>query len=145
MGRFFKFFFILLFIVLVAIQFIESERTNPPVTADLKAPGDVKDIIKKACYDCHSNETKWPWYSYVAPISWLLIKDVEEGRKHLNFSEWEKLPNRKKAEAKKEIWEEVRDDKMPMRIYTYTHPGAQLDVTHKNLIKQWAMGNTLWD
>lgn len=145
MGRIFKIFFILVFLALIGIQFIEVERTNPPVIGDLQAPGQVKELLKKSCYDCHSNETKWPWYSYVAPISWLVLNDVKDGRKHLNFSEWEKLSLRKKADAKKEIWNEVSEDKMPMTIYTYTHPGAKLDITQKNIIKQWATGGAIWD
>lgn len=141
MGRILKVFFLLILIALIGIQFIDVERTNPVVTADLKAPGEIKEILIKSCYDCHSNQTEWPWYSYVAPVSWLVANDVAEGRKHLNFSDWEKFPGRKKEELKKEIWEEVRDDKMPMTIYTYTHPGAKLDITQKNLIKLWATGN----
>lgn len=141
MGRIFKVFFVLILIALIGIQFINVERTNPVVTADLKAPVAIKELLVKSCYDCHSNQTEWPWYSYVAPVSWLVANDVAEGRKHLNFSDWEKLPGRKKEELKKEIWEEVRDDNMPMTIYTYTHPEAKLDFTQKNLIKQWATGN----
>ncbi len=141
MGRIFKVFFVLILIALIGIQFINVDRTNPVVTADLKAPVAIKELLVKSCYDCHSNQTEWPWYSYVAPVSWLVANDVAEGRKHLNFSDWEKLPGRKKEELKKEIWEEVRDDNMPMTIYTYTHPEAKLDFTQKNLIKQWATGN----
>lgn len=141
MGRILKVFFVMILIALIGIQFIDVERTNPVVTADLKAPVAIKELFIKSCYDCHSNQTEWPWYSYVAPVSWLVANDVAEGRKHLNFSDWEKLPGRKKEELKKEIWEEVRDDKMPMTIYTYTHPEAKLDFTQKNLIKQWATGN----
>ncbi|HOI29472.1 MAG TPA: heme-binding domain-containing protein [Melioribacteraceae bacterium] len=141
MGRILKVFFVMILIALIGIQFIDVERTNPVVTADLKAPVAIKELFIKSCYDCHSNQTEWPWYSYVAPVSWLVANDVAEGRKHLNFSDWEKLPGRKKEELKKEIWEEVRNDKMPMTIYTYTHPEAKLDFTQKNLIKQWATGN----
>lgn len=141
MGRFFKYFFVLLILAFVGIQFIEIEKTNPPVTAEIDAPTDVKNIFKKACYDCHSNETKWPWYSSVAPVSWLVEKDVREGRNHLNFSEFESMTSDKRAEYKKEIWEEIRDEKMPLTIYTYIHPNSKLDLAQKNIIKQWALGN----
>jgi len=143
MRRIFKIFLFLIFLALIGIQFVEVNRNNPPVTGDLQAPAQVKEILKPSCYDCHSNETKWPWYSYVAPISWFVANDVEEGRKHLNFSEWEKYPSQKKEESKREIWEEVRDDKMPMAIYTYTRPSAKLDITQKNVIKNWAAGRLL--
>lgn len=143
MGRLFKVLIILIFFALIGIQFIEIERTNPPVVGDLQAPPQVKEILKKSCYDCHSNETKWPWYSYVAPVSWFVANDVEQGRKHLNFSDWEKYSSRKKEESKKEIWEEVRDDKMPMGIYTLMHPASKLDITQKNIIKNWASGQIL--
>jgi hypothetical protein len=138
MGRVIKVILVLILLVLVVIQFVDVNRTNPPVTGDINAPLQVKEILKKSCYDCHSNETKWPWYSYVAPVSWLVANDVEQGRKHLNFSEWGKYSSRKKEESKKEIWEEVRDDKMPMGIYTVMYPASKLDITQKNIIKNWA-------
>lgn len=144
MGRFFKVVFVLIFLALIGIQFVEVNRTNPPITGEIQVPPQLKEIFKKSCYDCHSNETKWAWYSYVAPISWLISNDVEEGRKDLNFSEWEKYYSRKKEELKKEIWEEVRDDKMPMGIYIYTHPSSKLDLTQKNVIKRWAAGEINW-
>ena len=134
----------MILLALIGIQFVEVNRTNPPITGDIQAPPQVKALLKTSCYDCHSNETKWPWYSYVAPLSWLIENDVMEGRKHLNFSEWEKYPGRKKEESKKEIWEEVRDENMPMAIYTYSHPSSKLDITQKNIIKQWAAGELNW-
>ncbi len=143
MGRVIKVVLVLVFFALVGIQFVEVNRTNPPVAGDINVTIQVKEVLKKSCYDCHSNETKWPWYSCVAPISWLVANDVELGRKHLNFSEWEKYSSRKKEESKKEIWEEVRDDKMPMGIYTLMHPVSKLDITQKNIIKNWASGQIL--
>ncbi|MEW6508785.1 MAG: heme-binding domain-containing protein [Bacteroidota bacterium] len=145
MGKVFKVFFVLIIIALIAIQFVEVNRTNPPVTGDLKALPQVKEILKTSCYDCHSNETKWPWYSYVAPVSWLIETDVNDGRKHLNFSGWEKLNSSKQAELKKEIWTVIRDDQMPMGLYTIMHPASKLDITQKNIIKQWTTGNGFWN
>lgn len=143
MRRFLKIFLFLILLAFVGIQFVKVDRTNPPIIKEIQAPPQVKEILRKSCYDCHSNETNWPWYSHVAPLSWLIANDVEEGRKHLNFSEWEKYTIRKKEELKNEIWEEVRDDKMPMVIYTYSHPSARLDITQKNVIKNWATGKLL--
>ncbi|MDF1612981.1 heme-binding domain-containing protein [Stygiobacter electus] len=133
--------FIIILLVIIGIQFIEVKKTNPPVTADLNAPMEVKTIFQKSCYDCHSNETKWPWYSKVAPVSWLVSKDVEEGREHLNFSDWEKLLPAKQRKLKEEIWEEIEEDKMPLGNYTLLHPSAKLDLMKKQTIKKWAVGN----
>lgn len=133
--------FIIILLVIIGIQFIEVEKTNPPVTADINAPIEVKTILQQSCYDCHSNETKWPWYSKVAPVSWLVSKDVVEGREHLNFSDWEKLLPAKQRKLKEEIWEEIEEDKMPMSNYTLLHPSAKLDLIKKQTIKKWAVGN----
>lgn len=132
-----------LFFAIIGVQFVEVERKNPPVVADLIAPPEVKAILKTACYDCHSNETKWPWYSSVAPISWMISDHVKEGREHLNFSNWENLYSGKKAEFKKEIWEEINGGKMPLTTYTYLHPSSNLDQMQKLTIKQWALGSGL--
>lgn len=135
--------FILLFtlIAIIGIQFINVEKTNPPVTADLNAPPEVKTILQQSCYDCHSNETKWPWYSKIAPISWLISNHVIEGREHLNFSDWEKLYPSKQRKLKDEIWEEIEKDQMPMGNYTMLHPSAKLDLMKKQTIKKWTSSN----
>jgi hypothetical protein len=145
MGRVFRWLLFLLIGVLIASQFVKVERTNPAVTADLKAPAEVKKIFNQSCYDCHSNETDWPWYSYIAPVSWLIIDDVNGGRKQLNFSEWERLSSKKRNELKKEIWTEIKEGNMPLKIYTYVHPASTLDLTQKNIIKHWASGTRIWD
>jgi hypothetical protein len=85
------------------------------------ASGAIRDLAVRACYDCHSNETVWPWYSYLAPMSWLIQKDIDQGRGDLNFSEW----NRAQPEAEKTA-EVVRKDEMPPRYYVVLHPGARL-------------------
>ncbi len=133
--------FIIILLVIIGIQFIEVEKTNPPVTADINAPMEVKTILQNSCYDCHSNETKWSWYSKVAPVSWLISKDVVEGREHLNFSDWEKLLPAKQRKLKEEIWEEIEEDKMPISNYTLLHPSAKLDLMKKQTIKKWVAGN----
>ena len=71
---------IIIIVILVVIQFIPVDNANPPVTAKLDAPLDVTSVFKKSCYDCHSNETVWPWYSNIAPMSFLIAQDVNEGR-----------------------------------------------------------------
>lgn len=142
MGKIFKIIFVLLVLSFIGVQYIEVDRTNPLVKADLNAPLEIKNIFKAACYDCHSYETKWPWYSKVAPISWLVVDDVNEGRKRLNFSEWGTLYSGKREELKKKIWEQVATEEMPLTIYTYLHPNAKLELPMKNIIKRWAVGNS---
>jgi hypothetical protein len=143
MSTVLKTLFVIFLFALIGVQFIEVERKNPPVAADLIAPPEVKAILKTACYDCHSNETEWPWYSSVAPVSWMITDHVREGREHLNFSNWETLYSGKKAGLKKEIWEEINNGNMPLASYTYLHPSANLDQMQKLTIKQWALGNGL--
>ena len=126
---------IALIIVLVGIQFIPVERTNPPVKNEIDAPADVKAILKKTCYNCHSNETNWVWYTKIAPASFLAVSDVNDGRKHLNFSEWD---INKEVKAKEEIWDEVREEQMPPWQYRIFHSESKLTQEEKDIIRNWA-------
>jgi hypothetical protein len=108
----------------VAVQLVPYgwQHSNPPVTADPPWPNaEAASIARTSCYDCHSNETDWPWYSYVAPMSWVVRKDVDEGRDELNFSEWGRDDN----EIRDAI-EVIRDGEMPPSNYTRLHPDAKL-------------------
>ncbi len=134
-----KKFIVFIVVVLIGIQFIPVERTNPPVPSEIDAPANIKAIFKKACYDCHSNETNWAWYTKVAPASFLAVKDVEDGRKHLNFSEWGNYTNKTKK-IMDEIWEEVREEQMPPWQYRILHSEAKLSQEEKDAIRTWAMG-----
>jgi len=129
-------------IPIILIQFIPINRNNPPVDNNLviSTPKDVEVILKNSCYDCHSNETVWPVYSYIAPISWLVAKDVKNGREELNFSEWNKLDDSKMEKKKEEIIEEISRDTMPLPIYLITHPSAKLSEDDKLLLKNWLTG-----
>ncbi len=126
---------IALIIVLVGIQFIPVERTNPPVKNEIGAPADVKAILKKTCYNCHSNETNWVWYTKIAPASFLAVSDVNDGRKHLNFSEWD---INKEGKVKEEIWDEVREEQMPPWQYRVFHSESKLTQEEKDIIRNWA-------
>lgn len=132
-----KKFIIFLVVVFVGIQFIPVERTNPLVQSDIDAPANVKAIFKKACYDCHSNETNWIWYTKVAPVSFLTVSDVNEGRENLNFSEWDKYYG-KMDKVKDKIWEEIREEKMPLWQYRVFHSEAKLTSEEKDIIRNWA-------
>ncbi|MDX2109247.1 MAG: heme-binding domain-containing protein [Verrucomicrobiota bacterium] len=127
-------------VLLVGAQFIPVVRSNPQITQDVSAPPEVRAVLKRSCYDCHSNETVWPWYSKVAPVSWLVISDVNEGREHVNFSEWGTYDAQQKRHILEEAWEEVEEGKMPMRIYTIIHPHAVLSDADKALIHGWVEG-----
>jgi hypothetical protein len=121
----------------VAIQLVPVDRTNPPVEATVDAPEQILPILKRSCFDCHSHETKWPGYSYVAPISWLVRHDVTEAREHMNFSTWQKYDTEKRKKLLGEAWEEVSEGAMPMPMYTWMHPGAKLSDDDKKLLYTW--------
>ena len=82
----------------------------------------------------------WPWYSYVAPVSWLVAHDVEDGREEINFSEWNSYSAEDKEDAIEEIWEEVEEDHMPLWFYLILHPEKRLSDEDKEIIKNWSMG-----
>jgi len=128
---------IVLVIIVVGIQFIPVDRTNPPITQEIVAPTNVLSILKTSCYDCHSNETKWPWYSYVAPISFLVAGDVEDGRKRVNFSEWDKYDEKKKEKKMSAMIEAVEAGGMPLPKYLITHPDAEIDSKKLKTLKDW--------
>lgn len=120
---------LVLVLAFVVIQFVPYGRdhVNPPVGAEpaWDSPG-TRALAKQACFDCHSNETEWPAYSRVAPVSWLIQRDVSEGRAVLNFSEWQ----RPQEEAKEAV-EEIREGEMPLRIYRLMHAHARLSAADR--------------
>jgi hypothetical protein len=96
------------------------------------------DVFRTACYDCHSNETRWPWYGYVAPVSWLVAHDVRDGREELNFSEWSLLLDEDAEELREEIWEEVEEGEMPLRKYRWMHSDARLSEEQRRVLREWS-------
>lgn len=130
----------LLFII---IQFIPNEL--PPISNDhsgdiIKSElvsQDVAALLKSSCYSCHSNETNYPWYSYVAPVSWLVAHDVRTGRDELNFSLWFDYDQRRMIRKLDDIATEVGEGHMPMPIYTLMHPSAKLSDEQRELIVAW--------
>ena len=129
---------IVLIVALIVAQFVPIERTNPAVEADVPNSPELKSVLRRACYDCHSNETVWPWYSYVAPISWLIAKDVKEGRREVNFSVWNQYSESRRGRKFKEIVEQVEQGKMPQWYYVLVHPEAKLSAGDKEMIVKWA-------
>ncbi len=123
--------------VVAAIQLVPVDRGNPPVTASVPAPPAVEAVLRRACFDCHSNETVWPVQAYVAPVSWYVAHDVKEGREELNFSTW----GPKQAEkAAKELGKEVEKGDMPPGLYVLAHPAAKLSPEERALLAGWARG-----
>ena len=125
------------------IQFVPSDLPenkddiSNDITLTERAPDEVKMILSKACYDCHSNQTNYPWYSYVAPVSWLIAKDTRLGREELNFSEWKELSKRKKIKMLNDMAEEIEKRKMPLKIYTIMHQDAVLSEEEIRTITDW--------
>jgi len=140
MGKTRKRFVIALIVFVAALllaQLFQVEKTNPPVRADISLDPAVKPLLQKACYDCHSNETVWPWYSKVAPVSWLLADDVRGGRGHLNFSEWGNYAGDERSRKLKDIEEEIRLGEMPPWYYSLMHRNSRLSPSERDQIAAW--------
>jgi hypothetical protein len=129
---------IVLAVLLILAQLVPIPRENPPVEEEPVMSAEVRAILVKACYDCHSNETRWPWYSRVAPMSWLVAYDVRKGREELNFSEWNRMAPKDRAEAREEVWEEVEEGEMPPWFYLPAHAEARLTPAEMALLREWA-------
>lgn len=128
---------------LVGLQFVRPARTNPvfdqtqTIHARLQVTPQVAAILDRSCQDCHSNTTRWPWYSNVAPVSWFVIDHVNHGRSHLNLSEWGMLDNRQAGKKLEEICEEVEDGAMPLQSYTNIHWSAKLSPEDIKTLCDW--------
>lgn len=134
---------VLLGIALI-IQFIPSDlpgnstdNTYNFITEN-EVPPEIADLLKTACYDCHSQEVKFPWYSYIAPVSWQVATDINMGREHLDFSNWHQLSKRKKIKSLGEITDEVESGNMPMSIYVLLHKEANLSSQQREQLVSWA-------
>lgn len=131
-----KVLYILLF-AFVLIQFFQIDKTNPPISEGVdfinikKTPEPIASLIKNACYDCHSNETKYPWYSNLQPVGWFLQNHYEDGRKHLNFSTFATYEPKKQAHKLEEAAGEVDSKDMPLDSYTIIHTNANLSVKER--------------
>jgi len=124
-------------IVFIAIQFIRPELKNPPVTADLQAPPEVKQIFRTSCYSCHSNETRLPWFDEVVPAYWIATSDVNEARKHLNFSEIGRLPAAQQKGLLFEAVSNIQTGAMPLPSYRRVHPGSRVTPAQLAVLKSW--------
>ncbi|MGB5387787.1 heme-binding domain-containing protein [Eudoraea sp.] len=134
----------LLLLVFIAIQFFRPEKninqgnhlasfineTNPPEN--------VKTILTRSCYDCHSNNTEYPWYNNIAPVSWWLSFHVKDAKTHLNLSEWDNYSERQKDHKLEELIEVIEEAEMPLKEYTWVHQEARLSAEQREAILEWA-------
>jgi hypothetical protein len=128
-------------VVLVLIQLVPMSRSNPPISQDVAAPSKVEPVLRRACYDCHSNQTRWPWYAHVAPVSWLVVRDVERGRRHLNFSTWDKYADDPETVIRKlrNIDKVMHNGSMPLWYYASAHSDAHLNDADRQAIEDWVL------
>jgi hypothetical protein len=143
MKKIFRWVLIILVCAFVVIQFIRPARTNPAVNpqqtieANLQVSPQVAAIFDRSCNDCHSNKTVWPWYTNVAPVSWLLTNHVNEGRHNMNLSEWGSYDKDKQSRRLRDMCEQVQDGEMPLSTYTPLHPSAKLSAEDVKTICDW--------
>ena len=125
-------------IIFIVMQFIQTNKENITVDKnfEIKAPLEVMNILKTSCYDCHSNEVKYPWYSNVAPFSWVISTHITEGKKALNFSTWENYSQEDKDEKMKTIFRTAYAS-MPLPSYIFLHENANLTKEQRSMIRDW--------
>jgi len=134
----------IILVVVILLQFFRGSAPevtveNPnDLIATAELSGDIAATLRAACYDCHSMETKYPWYSYITPVSWFLFHHIDEGRDELNFSEWAAYSKRDKLRKLKDIQEEVEEGEMPMESYVIMHSEASLTEEQREAIVTWA-------
>lgn len=137
---------LILLLVFVIIQFFHPDKnTDNSETADandisrkFSVPNNVQEILQKSCYDCHSNNTNYPWYAEVQPISWWLNNHIKEGKREINFSEFSNYSIRRQYKKLEEIIEQVKENEMPLSSYTLIHKDAVLTNDQKLLVSNWA-------
>ena len=143
MGRVLKVTGFVLLAGVVGIQAMRPDRANPPTAAEQHLAArmpislEAAAVLDRSCRDCHSNQTRWPWYTEVAPVSWFVANHVNHGRSHLNYSEWDKYPASKAAHKLEEMCEEARGGNMPLPSYLWIHRGAKLSPADIETLCAW--------
>jgi hypothetical protein len=133
-----------LLILFVAMQFYRPEKNESAdahlsqFLSETNPPEQVAGILESSCYDCHTDHTNYPWYNQVAPVSWWLADHIEEGKEHLNFSDWDSYSPKKKDHKMEELIEEVEEGEMPLNEYTWTHSEADLTEQQRQAVMDWA-------
>jgi hypothetical protein len=142
--RVLKWLFLIVVVLLVAAQFVRPAKTNPAADPSLSIESQaqvtpaVASIFDRSCNDCHSNKTRWPWYSNVAPVSWFVIDHVNEGRGDMNLSEWGKLDRNRQRHRLEDMCEMVESGEMPLSTYTPLHPGSKLSQADVKALCDWS-------
>lgn len=126
--------------VAALIQLVPVKRDNPPDKTEVPAPAEVKAVLKRACYDCHSNHTQWPWYSHVAPVSWLVARDVHNGRHEVNFTDWPFFDQDDQDHIFEHTAKQMEKRAMPLPMYLLMHPKARLTEDERRMLISWAKG-----
>jgi hypothetical protein len=134
-----------LILFLIAIQFFQPGRTNPPtipsksLASHVNVPVGVYASLVRSCGDCHTNQTNWPWYSHIAPLSWVVTDDVHEGRRHLNFDDWEAQQDPKQANDRLiDICQEIKQKGMPPFSYRLVHKNLRLQTQEIASVCSWS-------
>ena len=131
-------------IVFMAIQFIQPAHNTSgqalptDITKTVSVPDKVLSIFKKSCYDCHSNNTRYPWYVYTQPMGWMMAGHIKNGKENLNFSEFGTYSKRKQANKLRAIATSIKEGSMPLSSYTVMHTDGKLGIEDKKLITEWA-------
>lgn len=136
----------MLFIILIAfivIQFIRPARNESgqvletDILKTFNVPGNVSTLLKNACFDCHSNNTNYPWYSNIQPVEWLLAEDIKDAKAELNFSEFGSLSSRRQISKLKNVARRIKDGTMPLPMYQFMHSEARLTEDERQLLVEW--------
>lgn len=131
------------FILLITIQFLQPARNYTEETSNnglgtlYEIPDTISQLLLDACFDCHSNKTQYPWYSHIQPFGWILANHIRKGKEDLNFDEFATYSSRKQKNKMKSIVNQIRDNKMPLRSYTWMHKDARLSEEEKKLLINW--------
>jgi hypothetical protein len=123
--------------LLVAIQFVPGGVVNPPSQGEVSAPPEIQDTLRRSCYDCHSNQTRWPWYTNVAPFSWVVARDIELGRRQLNFSEWGAYYPVTRRRKLQWMGRALEQEDMPPLFYQLIHPASRLSPQDRAQLRVW--------
>ena len=144
MRKIVKVTFIVLVLAFIVGQFIRPDFSNPPVipsetlAASTQVPADVQQVLTRSCSDCHSNETRYPWYSKVTPFNWFLADHISDGRREMNFSVWNTYPTKKKLRKLEELCEQVEQGEMPLPSYLWIHRESVLAEGDARLLCDWS-------
>ncbi len=142
--KLFKKIFLFILIVFIGIQFIRpayntSEKVlSTDILSVIAVPGNIENILKNACYDCHSNHTRYPWYMNIQPMGWMMAKHINEGKENLNFSEFGMYTKRKQANKLRAMATSIKERTMPIRSYKMMHPDSKLNEDDIKTVVAWA-------